>query len=153
MDLEGNLNKNASKVDKDYASLMFDVKYDKEQFKDPETIGLLMYRLAREREKTNALFAEILEKLEGMKNALEKTGKPAAAGAAAAAAPPDEEVLADIDKDILTFVKKHGKIDAEEVQRQFNYKGKNAASARLNALYRRRLLKKGRAGKKVLYWI
>ena len=88
MELEQNMNKNAaSSVDKDYASLMFDVKYDKEQFKDPETIGLLMYRLAREREKTNALFEEILEKLDGMRKSIEKTGKtPAAVVTAAVAA-------------------------------------------------------------------
>ena len=47
-------------VDKDFGSMLFDVKYDKKQFEDPATIGLLMYRLAREREKTNKLFEEIL---------------------------------------------------------------------------------------------
>ena len=44
--------------------MVFDVKYDKEQFKDPMTIGLLLYRLSRERAKTNELYSRILEKLD-----------------------------------------------------------------------------------------
>ncbi|NYZ80158.1 hypothetical protein H0N95_02815, partial [Candidatus Micrarchaeota archaeon] len=40
------------KAEEEYKDLVFDVKYDKEQFKDPMTIGLLLYRLSRERAKT-----------------------------------------------------------------------------------------------------
>ena len=52
-----------TRLDKDYTQMLFDVKYDKEQFKDPEFIGLLMYRLVREREASNKMFKEIINTL------------------------------------------------------------------------------------------
>ena len=56
-------------------------------------------------------------------------------------------------EECFAFAKEHGRVDAEMLKSQFDYKGKNAASARLNALYKTKLLKKGRAGKKVYYWV
>lgn len=133
-------------VEKDYEKLIFDIKYDKEQFKDPATIGLLLYRLSKEREKSNFLFKQILEKLDAIKKGLSKT-------------PPkieskiELETLSEVDQEIIVYTKKHGKIDAEQLREHFHYKGKNAASARLNALFQKGLLTKARAGKKVLYWV
>jgi len=127
-----------SKSDKDYTQMLFDVKYDKEQFKDPELIGLLMYRLAKEREASNKMFKQILELLK--KESLVTPNKSV-------------EMLSEVDEQIVNFAKKAGKVDAETIQKQFNYRGKNAASARLNALYKSNILKKGRAGKKVYYWV
>ena len=134
-DLSRNLN---NKLDKDYAQMLFDVKYDKDQFKDPEFIGLLMYRLAKEREASNKMFKQIIKLLK------EKS-----------VVTPEEhvEILSEIDEKILALVTRQGKIDAETLQKEFKYRGKNAASARLNSLYKAKLLKKGRAGKKVLYWV
>ncbi|RLG21190.1 hypothetical protein DRN74_02880 [Candidatus Micrarchaeota archaeon] len=131
-------------IDKDFEKLVFDIKYDKEQFKDSETIGLLLYRLAKEREKTNYLYEQILKRLDEISRSL--TTQPVRESA------PQAGVLSDIDMKILDFVKKTGKVDARTVQEKFGYKGQNAASARLNGLFKAGLLKKGRAGKKVLYW-
>lgn len=130
------------KISKEYEALLFDVKYDKEQFKDNATIGLLLYRLAKEREASNAMFKQISEQLEKIANLLEK-GRPAEV----------KSIISDIDQKILAHIQRSGKVDAEEIQSIFQYRGKNAASARLNDLYEKGLLKKGRAGKKVFYWV
>lgn len=135
-----------SSVDKDYEKLIFDIKYDKEQFKDPATIGLLLYRLSKERERSNFLFKEIVEKLDDIKKGLGKTPPKVESKI-------ELETLPEIDQEIIAYTQKHGKIDAELVREHFHYKGKNAASARLNALFQKGLLAKTRAGKKVLYWV
>jgi len=49
-------------------------------------------------------------------------------------------------------VKTSGKASAEEVRAKFKYKGKNAASARLNRLCDMGLLEKQQAGKKVYFF-
>jgi hypothetical protein len=131
------------KISKEYESLLFDIKYDKEQFKDNATIGLLLYRLAKERDESNKLFSEISAKLDRIASLLEKrTG-----------AQELTNIVSDIDQKILAHIQRFGKVDAETIQSIFQYRGKNAASARLNALYEKGLLKKGRAGKKVFYWV
>ncbi len=63
-----------------------------------------------------------------------------------------EEILGDVDERIIEFVKKNGKACAEDLQRAFNYRGKNAASARLNRLHSQGLLEKKQAGRRVYYF-
>lgn len=63
-----------------------------------------------------------------------------------------DEILGDIDGKIIEFVKKSGKVCAEDLQRPFNYRGKNAASARLNKLHSQGLLEKKQAGRRVYYF-
>jgi len=133
------------KTEKEFQNLMFDVKYDKEEFKDPETIGLLLYRLSKERKKTNHLFKEITEKLEEIeKNVQSKeTTKEIEK---------DKQMLSKTDEKIYDYVQQNGKVDAADVKNEFEYKGRNAASARLNSLYKKGFLNKERVGKRVLYW-
>jgi len=63
------------------------------------------------------------------------------------------ENLTTTDKQILNFIKEKGLACAEDVQKVFKYKGKNAASARLNILYRKNELEKIIRDKKVYYQI
>lgn len=63
------------------------------------------------------------------------------------------ELLGDVDGKLIEFIKKNGKACAEEVQREFSYRGKNAGSARLNKLFSQGLLEKKQAGRKVYYLI
>jgi predicted Mrr-cat superfamily restriction endonuclease len=62
------------------------------------------------------------------------------------------DILGDVDGKIIEFVKKNGKACAEDLQRAFNYRGKNAASARLNKLHSQGLLEKKQAGRRVYYF-
>lgn len=61
--------------------------------------------------------------------------------------------LTTVDEQILEFVRERGMVCAEDVQKKFKYKGKNAASARLNNLFRKEMLKKMRIGKKTFFKI
>ncbi len=61
------------------------------------------------------------------------------------------ENLTTTDKQILNFIKEKGIACADDVQKIFKYKGKNAASARLNILYRKNELEKIIRNKKVYY--
>ncbi len=124
------------RTEQEYKDLLLDVEYDKDKFKDPATIGLLLYRLAKERQRTNQLFEEILKQLKKINS--EKQ--------------PKKLLLSEVEQQLLDFVHHEGTVDAKKVKEQFGYKGNNAASARLNALYEKGLLRKKRIGKKVLYW-
>jgi hypothetical protein len=55
------------------------------------------------------------------------------------------------DQEVLDYVMTQEKVTAEEVQKQFDYSGKNAASARLHKLYAAGKLQKSHVGKTVYY--
>ncbi len=55
------------------------------------------------------------------------------------------------DQKVLDYVMTQEKVTAEEVQKQFDYSGKNAASARLHKLFAAGKLQKSHAGKTVYY--
>ncbi len=120
----------------DYSGLSEDVKYDMERFKDPYVVGAMIHRLVEERKYTNQILRDISKKLNQL---LEQR-----------AVDPDTEV-SDVDQEILKLVEKLGKVTAADVQKELKYKGKNAASARLNALSKKGLLRKARSGRKVIY--
>ncbi|VVC03393.1 Uncharacterised protein [Candidatus Bilamarchaeum dharawalense] len=117
-----------------------DLEQNMERFRDPIVLGEMVYRLLEERENTNRLLKNILQKLEQIEaKTFAKT-------------PQDETMLPEIDEQILSFVKESGKVTSEEVRAKFNYRGKNAASARLNRLFEMNLLKKQQVGKKVYFF-
>lgn len=118
-----------------------DLEQYMERFKDPIVLGEMTYRLLEERENTNRLLKNILQKLEQIEARMgtntPKTEIPA---------------LSEIDEQIFAFVKESEKVTAEQVRVKFNYRGKNAASARLNRLCEMSLLKKQQVGKKVYFF-
>lgn len=64
-----------------------------------------------------------------------------------------ELALSELDLQILQIVQtsKRELACADDIRRQMNYKGRNAASARLNKLFRMRLLQRYQLGHKVYY--
>ena len=114
-----------------------DLEENMNKFKDPVIIGELVYKLLEERENTNRILKNILAKLEAIESG--KTTK-------------EEQILPEIDSEILAFISEKGKVTAEDVREKFKYKGKNAASARLNRLCSMGVLKKKQAGKKVYFF-
>ncbi|MCX6777029.1 MAG: hypothetical protein NTY73_03620, partial [Candidatus Micrarchaeota archaeon] len=91
------------------------------------------------------LLRQIAGRLDGIERRLEGIEREMGSEA-------NEEILGDIDGKIIDFVKKSGKVCAEDLQRAFNYRGKNAASARLNKLHSQGLLEKKQAGRRVYYF-
>lgn len=119
-----------------------DLEANMEKFRDPVVLGEIMYRLLEERENTNRLLKNILQKLEALE----------ARGVSTKEVREETPLLPKIDEDILAFVKETGQVTAEEVRKRFKYKGKNAASSRLNRLSKQSLLSKKQVGKKVFFF-
>ncbi len=120
-----------------------------EKMRDPLVVGALLNKLAEERRATNQLFMQISDKLELLgKRISEIEGKTVFQPPAAATPQQRGEVLlSEIDEKLVAFVRKRGRACAEDVQKKFGYKGRNAASARLNALWKQGVLEKKLAGK------
>jgi len=118
-----------------------DLEHNMEKFKDPMVLGELLYRLLEERENTNRILKNILTKLEAMEQRVQITDVQL-----------QEPMLPEIDEQIVAFIKQTVKASAEEVRAKFNYKGKNAASARLNRLCDMGILHKKQIGKKVFFF-
>lgn len=141
--VKDNSNKEFKPIDSAFTKeIRSDLEQNMDRFRDPIVLGEMVYRLLEERENTNRLLKNILQKLEqiefGQKPSLD--------------AMVEKRVLPEIDEQILGFVKETGKVTAEEVRVKFNYRGKNAASARLNRLFEMNLLKKQQVGKKVYFF-
>jgi hypothetical protein len=115
-----------------------------EDMKNPLVVGALMQRLTEERQSANLLLKQINAKLDSFDSrlhALEErlTGKK------------EDVMLPEVDEEIIAFVKQKGRATAQEVQGKFKYKGANAASARLNGLFKQGLLAKKQVGRKVVF--
>lgn len=120
------------------------------KMRDPLVVGALLNKLAEERQSTNLLLREINAKLDKISilesriAQLEVVGQKVAVGE-------KKVLLPEIDLGIIAFMKKGSAVCAEEVQEEFKYKGKNAASARLNKLCALGMAKKIQVGKKVYF--
>lgn len=113
-----------------------DLQQNLEKFRDPVVLGELVFQLLEERENTNRILKNILQKLE----ALERPARPE-----------EEPLLPETDEKIVDFVRRRGSATAEDVQAEFGYKGKNGASSRLNRLCMLGLLSKRQVGRKVYF--
>lgn len=125
---------------------------DIQKLRDPIVLASIMHTAATERENTNRLLKTLIEKLDHKFAEVDARMSALEAGAIAHAAMPSEEVLLpSVDEGILAFVKEKRYASAEEVRRKFGYRGKNAASARLNRMFELGLLEKRQVGRAVLY--
>lgn len=122
---------------------------------DPIVIGTMLFKIAEEKKSNNlvirdinAKFDRILEKLGQIHEELSVFNKKLGT-----TEPTRTEIsaLSDRDEEILNFIRERGKVCADDVQTKFNYRGRNAASARLSRLFKDRLLKKEYRGRKVYY--
>lgn len=120
----------------------------KAKFNDPLVIGTMLHRLAEERQSTNLLLREINAKLDKISQ-LET--KIAQLETNAVHREEGKVLLPEVDQEIIIFIKKKGAVCAEDVQGKFEYKGKNAASSRLNKLCALGVVKKTQVGKKVYF--
>lgn len=148
----------------EFASLAGQFRQFQAQMKDPVVVGAMLNQLAEERRSTNELLKQINVKLEKIwelesrlkelesKIALNKQVTLVAAPVLPKASDLPLQMLSSTDEKILEFVRVHGRACAQDMQKQFNYKGRNAASSRLNALWKQGLLEKKYAGK-VVYFV
>jgi restriction endonuclease len=129
---------------------------DLEKLRDPFVLAAIMNTAANERENTNRLLKTIIERLDAKFSELEERMNALEAARDAAqqttAAPREEILLPGVDEEIVEFVRGKWHATAEEVRARFNYRGKNAASSRLNRLYGLGVLGKRQVGRAVVYF-
>jgi len=134
------------KISKSFSEATLDIREIAKYSNDPVFLSALIFKLAEEREKTNKILQEINEKLDHAFTDKEKKKweKPEVKEASI-------EVLPETDQKILDFIEQRGMAEADQVKEALGYKGQNAASQRLNKLFREGHLRKVRSGRKVLY--
>ena len=123
---------------------------DIQKLRDPLVLAALMHTAATERENTNRLLKTLIERLDA-KFAEVDARLASIENGVRAPAGEEEVLLPSVDEEILAFVKEKRHVSAEEVRRRFGYKGKNAASSRLNRMFELGLLAKRQVGRAVLY--
>lgn len=124
---------------------------DIHKLRDPLVLAALMHTAATERENTNRLLKTLIERLDAKFAEVDARLASMESGIHAPTAAEEEVLLPSVDEEILQFVKEKRHVSAEEVRRRFGYKGKNAASSRLNRMFELGLLEKRQVGRAVLY--
>lgn len=117
-------------------------------------ITSLMNTIIEEREKTNRMLAGIMDKvrmLEHKVNSVKEVPQEYTVQKAYNAEGREEMPLSAIDVKIIGFVQTKDLVCAEDVKNFMNYKGKNAACARLNMLCKYGFLNRYQMGHKVYY--
>ena len=127
-----------------------DISQIMEKLKDPLYVGVLMFKLLSERERTNKILAEINEKYDHIMFEVKAPGSKIDS-LVDGASEKTFQILPEQDQLILRYIEEKGSAAAHEVQSIMNYKGLNAASQRLNKLYKEGYLKKVQSGKRVVY--
>lgn len=114
------------------------------KLRDPTVHASIMYAVVRERENTNRILKNLLARIDALEEKIAKLEEERH---------PIKRIenLPDIDQTIIDYIKKKGRATADDVQRAFRYKGKNAACARLSKLADFGFLTKEKVGKKVYY--
>ncbi len=127
--------------------------------KDPVYLATLAFKLSEEKQSMNLMLKEINQKLEKL-GSLEKklasyNGVQAQSVSVVQPVKPTFKksvLLPEADEKIMALVKSNGgQACAEDVQKALKYKGKNAASSRLNRLVVKGLLTKEQVGRKVYF--
>ncbi len=123
-----------------------DLAEQMEKFKDPVVLGELVYKLLEERENTNRILKTLLRRIEELQIQVKEKNMTKEKTIER-----KEIILPKIDQGIYNAVKELGKVTAKKIQIRFKYKGRNAASARLNKLYSLGLLEKKQVGRTVYF--
>jgi len=141
------------KISPKFSELNLDIREISAQCKDPMFLAVLLFKLAEEREKTNKLLEQIAGKFDAIMAKVKTTeaGNPRVQENPLAFAKEPALMLPEQDQMIVHLAHAHGQVTAEDVKAELGYKGKNAASQRLNRLFREGHLRKVQSGRKVLY--
>ncbi|MFA4907495.1 MAG: hypothetical protein WC602_04440 [archaeon] len=116
---------------------------------NPLLLSVLLFKLAEERQKSNKILEQMSDRYDKIMFEL-KTNHYPGAGITEAK---EFELLPEQDQLILKVIGERGSATANDIQATLNYRGLNAASQRLNRLYKDNYLRKAQSGRKVLYLI
>ena len=111
-------------------------------------------KLVEERERTNKLLVGLIDKVAQLERKLNSDAAvPAIQSTTASDGRMEEIRLSSVDARIVDFIETSERemVCADQIKELMNYKGRNAACARLNAMCKLGLLRKDQLGHKVYY--
>lgn len=114
--------------------------YKSSESLEGESLAVAILHLSEKIENNNRLIMTLIRRIEQLEKSLEQVKEEEI-----------EQILSDVDEKIVNLVKEKGRVTASDVKAELNYKGTNAASARLNKLCSMGVLKKQYAGRKVYF--
>ena len=118
------------------------------------SVNAMLLKLLEERERTNRVLGGLMDKIERLEQQFHSAFEAPESEAPVAVQPGMVEVLVShLDGTILDLVRTKGMICADDLKTYMNYRGRNAACSRLNALCRLGFLQKQQLGHKVYYRI
>ena len=151
------LSKKTEQLERELKDLKYEINQlssKKKKVLDENTVSSLMKQLVEERERSNKLLESITEKIAKLEKEIEiKDYKdPSESEIQEFDAVSNREVpLSELDSKILNFVQSKEMICADDLVVFMKYRGRNAACARLNKLYRQGILDRYQLGHKVYY--
>ncbi|OYT54940.1 MAG: hypothetical protein B6U72_01050 [Candidatus Altiarchaeales archaeon ex4484_2] len=154
-----------TEYEKEFEELVGDTLHEPYETLDPLTVGRMLFALAEERKSTNLVMKSINGKFDHITNRFDKfesliikldtiSKQLNELNEKLESQDIDPKTIMNIserDEEILDFVKKHARVCADDIQKEFKYRGRNAASARLSKLFGRSILEKEYVGRKVFY--
>ncbi|MDD5163850.1 MAG: hypothetical protein PHD95_06640 [Candidatus ainarchaeum sp.] len=149
------------KISPKFNEMTFDIQEILEYSKNPMFIAVLLFKLSQEREKTNQMLEKINEKFDSimlrLKTAPQEQVLPSQFSQPQIGMDFSEhgivplKALPENDQLIVHLAFEKGQISADDIKKELGYKGKNAASQRLNKLVKEGHLSKIQAGRKVVF--
>lgn len=125
-------------------------KSNSEELHDEGSVSTIVKYMIDERERTNKMLRGITERLKKLEVELTTIEEADQRGMEFPVG--NREIpLSNLDSKILEIAQAKGMVCADDVQREMNYKGRNAACARLNRLHRGGLLERYQLGHKVYF--
>ena len=120
---------------------------------DPVALASMLFNIAEEKKSSNLVVRDIngkfdilVEKLNAITKELRELNEKFSTNYAK-----QKLDLSERDNEVYDFVNEKGRVCADDVQENFKYKGRNAASARLSKLFKYGTVEKTYVGKKVYY--
>ncbi len=114
-------------------------------------VSVLVRQMIEERERTNKLLEGITTKIGKLEKEMDELYGSEAAPAEYDMIGNREIPLSGLDTKILNFIQSKGMICADDLVGFMKYRGRNAACARLNRLYRQGIIDRYQLGHKVFY--
>lgn len=151
------LNKGRKEIEEELSRLKSEVKALSQRSPPRELtehaddeVASLMKHMTEERERTNKMLANIMERIAKMEHRLSSAEEEAYEPISDQR---EEIPLSKIDTLIVETAQAKGGVCADDVKALMKYKGRNAASARLNNLRKIGLLKRHQMGHTVYYML
>ena len=151
--IEGILMEDAEQLAKESRALKHEIDEmsdRKEPSIESASLTSLLKYMTEERERTNRILASVADKVGKLEKELDNLYSYEN-NAPYEQTNSREIPLSEIDAKIVNFVQTKGMVCADEVKEIMQYRGRNAACARLNKLYKDGLLDRFQLGHKVYY--